>query len=44
MESSYFVQAEDIISCIAQAFYPDNGIQANTVRTWDALDLARRGL
>ena len=44
MEASYFVQADDIVSRIAQDFFPDMKIEANTIRTWSALDLARRGL
>ena len=44
MESSYFVQPDDIISRIARDFYPDQGIEVNTIRSWNELDLAQRGL
>ena len=44
MESSYFVQPDDIISRIARDFYPDQGIEVNTIRTWNELELAQRGL
>jgi len=44
MESSYFVQADDIVGRIAQEFYPATGIEIHTSRNWDALEMARRGL
>jgi 2-oxoisovalerate dehydrogenase E1 component len=44
MESTYFVQPEDILSRTAQDFFPDADIADNSIRRWDPLSLARRGL
>jgi len=44
MESTYFPQAEDIISIITTEFYPAHSGVANSVRDWDDQALAKRGL
>jgi len=44
MESTYFPQAQDIISIITTEFYPVHSGVASSIRNWDDQALARRGL
>jgi 2-oxoisovalerate dehydrogenase E1 component len=44
MESTYFPQAHDIVDVVTGEMFPDRRANRRGVRTWDDLDLARRGL
>lgn len=44
MEDTYFPQAHDIADVILTEMYPERGANRRGVRTWDDIDLARRGL
>ena len=43
-ESTYFPQAHDIVDIVAAELFPEHGRNRLGVRTWNDLDLARRGL
>ncbi len=44
MESTYFPQAHDIVDIVVAELFPDRNRNRRGVRTWNDLDLARRGL
>jgi 2-oxoisovalerate dehydrogenase E1 component len=44
MESTYFPQAHDIVDVATQELFEGNGHQRLGVRTWNDLELSRRGL
>ena len=44
MESTYFPQAHDIVDIVAAELFPEHNRNRRGVRTWNDLDLARRGL
>ncbi len=44
MESTYFPQAQDIVDIVVAELFPDRKRNRRGVRTWNDLDLARRGL
>ncbi|WP_306120091.1 MULTISPECIES: alpha-ketoacid dehydrogenase subunit alpha/beta [unclassified Roseitalea] len=44
METTYFPQAHDIVEAVTGAFHPERKVNRRGVRSWDALDLARRGI
>jgi len=44
MESTYFPQSHDIVDIIVAELFPDRRRARRGIRTWNDLDLARRGL
>jgi 2-oxoisovalerate dehydrogenase E1 component len=44
MESTYFPQAHDIVDIVTAELFPDRNRNRRGLRTWNDLDLARRGL
>jgi len=44
MESTYFPQPHDIVDCVVAELFPDRHRTKRGIRTWNDLDLARRGL